>query len=747
MEYRLRVVSLVFHRHSLTGNDVKSRLSRLVPLIAPRWLRWLLLICIVIAAVTLFLLATATANTRLFVQQYQTLLVVNGALAAVLAALAVYQMVRLARRLHARALGSRLTLRLLGMFAVLAILPGAIVYSVSVQFLQRSIESWFDVSIERALDSGLNLGRSALDNMLRELTDKALAMAGTLAARSAFEQPGALNELREQAGVRQAVLFSARGRPLAVASDGPSLALPETIPPGILRQVRLQQPVSSVETTADQGLYLRTVVPVNVLSLGEDVRVLQLVQPVPASIARDAEGVQSGRSEYQELILARRGLKRLYGLTLTMALLLALLSALSVAFLLSERMTAPLAELADATRNVAQGDFSRRVAVASRDELGVLTQSFNTMIDQLADARGAAERHQAQLATAAAYIESVLANVSAGVLAFDLSLCVRSSNPSAAAILGLDFRDFAEQPLDRWHEREPRTTPLASELMTAFATGLKWQRELEWTGPAGEQVLLLRGTPFAAGGENGFVVVFDDITQLVQAQRDAAWSEVARRLAHEIKNPLTPIQLSAERLQLKLAGKLQGAEADMLKRSTTTIIDQVGALKHMVDAFRDYARMPEAVLQPVDLNGLVQDVLTLYGSLGRIIRTSLALDTPPVTGDPTQLRQVIHNLLQNAQDAVAGAADPQIEVVSARVGAMLRLSVADNGTGFPDKLLARVFEPYVTTKPKGTGLGLSIVKKIIEEHGGRVEIENVVPHGASVTIALPLAQVAARDAA
>ena len=724
-------------------------LSRLAPLRAPVWLRWLLLVCVVIAAVALFLLASAAANTRLFIQHYQLLLVANGILAAALAALAVYQFARLLRRLRARVLGSRLTLRLVGTIAILALVPGVIVYSVSVQFLQRSIESWFDQSIERALDSGLNLGRGALDSLLKDLTGKATTMAGALAVRPALEQPGALNDLREQAAVYEATLFSARGRLLAVSSAGPAALLPEALTPVVLRQVRMQQPVSSIETIPERGLHLRTLVPVNALSLSlsEDVRVLQLVQPVPPLLARDAEGVQTGVAEYQELSLARQGLKRLYGLTLTMALLLALLSALGIAFVLSERLSAPLAELAEGTRAVAQGNFSRRIPVVSSDELGVLTQSFNTMTEQLSEARATADRNQAQFATAAAYIESVLANVSAGVLAFDLALCVRSCNPSAAAILGIDFRDFTDVPLERWPERNPALAPLVRDLMDAFAGGVKWQRELEWTGPAGRQVLLLRGTPFAAGGENGFVVVFDDITQVVQAQRDAAWSEVARRLAHEIKNPLTPIQLSAERLQLKLADKLSGADAEMLARSTETIVNQVGALKHMVDAFRDYARMPEAVMQPVDLAALVREVLTLYGSLGRIIHAELALDAPPVTGDPAQLRQVIHNLLQNAQDALAGVAGPRIDIRSRRTADLLSLSVVDNGAGFPDKVLARAFEPYITTKPKGTGLGLSIVKKIVEEHGGRVELENLVPHGASVTIFLPLARVEARSAA
>jgi nitrogen fixation/metabolism regulation signal transduction histidine kinase len=531
--------------------------------------------------------------------------------------------------------------------------------------------------------------------------------------------------------------------------------MPEIPSAAILRQLRLQQSYSATESIPDKGLYLRVLVPVNVMSLTEEMRVLQLLQPVPKQLAVDAEIVQTGQREYQELLLARLGLKRLYGLTLTLTLLLALLTALSLAFVLSERLSAPLSFLVEGTRAVAQGDFSQRETVASHDELGVLTQSFNTMRQQLAETRAVAERNQTQLANAHAYVQSILTNLSAGVLAFDETLRLRSFNHSAAAILDADIAQLEGCELERWRERIPALEALAADIAAAFhgADDAEWQKQIERSGKAGHQMLLLRGTRLPAGSGTGYVVVFDDITHVMQAQRDAAWTEVARRLAHEIKNPLTPIQLSAERLQHKLADKLAAPEAEMLARSTRTIVNQVGALKNMVDAFRQYARMPEPTRQEIDLNALLTEVLTLYESLAGWIHVDLAPRLPHLIGDPAQLRQVIHNLLQNSQDALVDSANPSIVVRSEPSADGMRVIITDNGGGFPEQLMQRAFEPYVTTKPKGTGLGLVIVKKIVEEHGGTVEIENVTPHGARVTFTLPansahaVAQSAAKRAA
>jgi nitrogen fixation/metabolism regulation signal transduction histidine kinase len=711
------------------------------PIKAPAWLRYVLVLFMALAAVTLFLLATATANTTLFAERYPTLLGLNGAVALALATLVGYQLYILRRKLRSRVFGSKLTLRLVILFALVGILPGALIYGVSVQFLAKSIESWFEVRIDKALEGGLNLGRNALDSMLRDLTGKADAMALALSVRPPSEHLALLNSLRQQGGVQEATLYTQRGKLIAFSGDDRAGIAPDAPGAAALRKLRSQQTYAAIEAIPERGLYLRVIAPVNVVSLSEESRALQLMQPVPEEIGREAEIVQSGYREYQELLLSRRGLKRLYGITLTLTLLLALLSALAASFLLSDRLSAPLNVLVEGTRAVAQGDFSQRAADPSRDELGMLTRSFNSMTLQLAEARAQAERKETELAHAKAQLESILVNLSAGVLAFDEGLKLRSANRSAHHILRLDCSPLIGRELGAWDELDPSLAPLSDALRLAFSNDERdeWEQQVEREARDGTQVLLVRGSRLPAGAETGYVVVFDDVTHLLQAQRDAAWAEVARRLAHEIKNPLTPIQLSAERVELKLAPKLAPPDAEMLTRSTRTIVNQVAALKRMVDAFSQYARTPEPAMHELDLNALVREILTLYESLGSSIQVELAHELPSIVGDAAQLRQVVHNLLQNAQDALGEAAEPRIVVRSELAGNAVRFSVTDNGSGFPEHLMKRAFEPYVTTKPKGTGLGLVIVKKIVEEHGGDVTIANDIPQGTRVTITLPTA--------
>jgi nitrogen fixation/metabolism regulation signal transduction histidine kinase len=711
------------------------------PLRAGAVMRYLLLICVGLGVAAVFLLASVSTNTALFSEYYPLLLGANLVIAVLLAAMVAYQLVSLRQKLKAGVFGAKLTLRLVTLFGLMAVLPGALIYGVSVQFVSQSIESWFEVRLDSALESGLNLGRGTLDGRLKELGAKAEAMALSLSSRPAAEHFTALNELREQAAVEEATLFTARGKVLAFSGNELSGIAPE--PPGAaaLRQIRMQRSYSAIESVPDRGLFLRVLAPIGVVSLTEDARVLQLLQAVPAQLAHDAEVVQSGYREYQELQLSRRGLKRLYAITLTLTLLLALLSSLGLAFVLSNRLSAPLSALVEGTRAVAQGDFSRRAAVASRDELGQLTQSFNSMTLQLAEAQSRVERNQAQLAHAKTYLESVMANLSAGVLTFDSVQRLRSANPSAAHILGTDSAALIGIGVQEWPARDASYASLAQALADAFtgSDGTQWHRQVERELKDGTQVLLLRATRFGEAENAGLIVVFDDVTHLLQAQRDAAWAEVARRLAHEIKNPLTPIQLSAERLQQKLEPKLTAMDAEILARSTQTIVSQVAALKRMVDAFSQYARKPEPAMRLVDLNGLIRDVLALYESLGSSMHLSLAPNLPAIQGDSTQLRQVIHNLLQNAQDALGETDAPRIEIATAMRDGCAEFSVTDNGSGFPENLMKRAFEPYVTTKPRGTGLGLSIVRKIVEEHRGEVTITNVAPHGARIAIVLPAA--------
>lgn len=704
-------------------------------------MRMLLVAGAVVAAIGLFLLASASADTALFARHYPWLLALNATLAILLAALVVIQLAALARRYRARQFGTRLTLRLLVRFALLAVVPGIIVYGVSVQFLARSIETWFDVKVDAALEGGIDLGRHAIDQRLVELQSKARTMALELSDRATSPQVALLNRLREQGGVQEAVLVTGSGRLIASASDDVSRLIPELPSTQVLRQARSKGMFTSIDTPSGQPLSLRVIVPVDAPTLGEEVRYLQLRQSVSAAFARSAEAVEVAYRDYRQLALGRDGLKRIYILTLTFALLMALFLAVGVAVTQSNLLAEPLANLAQATQAVARGDFSRRTPVTSRDELGVLTQSFNSMTRQLEDARHIVEANRVALETAKVHLENILANLSAGVLVFDRDLVLSISNHGATAILGDALAQAEGQPLAQW---PAALAAFAEPVRNALTTHgeAAWTREFELRGTG--KALLVRGSALPAASGGGTVVVFDDITQLIQAQRATAWAEVARRLAHEIKNPLTPIQLSAERLEMKVAGELSPEAAETLRRSTRTIVNQVTALKAMVDDFRDYARLPAPLLAPLDLNGLVGEVLALYDDATvALLHRYLAPDLPPVRADAMQVRQVVHNLLRNAQYAVEHRGDTSapalIEVRTARVGEQVELSVSDTGGGFPEALMARIFEPYVTTKPRGTGLGLAIVKKIIDEHHGSIAIANLPSGGARVRILLPVA--------
>ncbi|HYX63424.1 MAG TPA: ATP-binding protein [Burkholderiales bacterium] len=681
-----------------------------------------------IAAVGLFLLATASADTTLFARQYPLLLALNAALAALLAGLVAFQLVAMARRYRARVFGTRLTLRLLLRFAALAVLPGIIVYAVSVQFITRSIESWFDVKVDAALEGGINLGQQAIDQMLLELQNKARAMALDLAERPAPQVMAQLERLRAQAGVQEAVVLTAAGRLVASATEDVTKLVPDLPSPALLRQARGKRGYTSVDAAQGRSLSLRAIVPIEPRALADEVRFVQLRASVPSSFARNAEAVEAAYRDYRELAISRDGLKRIYVVTLTFALLMALFVAVAAAVTQSNRLAEPLATLAQAMQAVARGDFSRRAPVTSRDELGVLTESFNSMTRQLDDARRVVEVNRAALESSKSRLENILANLSAGVLVFDHQLELSISNHGAEAILGAERAAFAQ--LMREHFLEHGGEP--------------WQLDLHLKGTG--KTLHARGAPLPRTTGGGYVLVFDDITQLINAQRAIAWAEVARRLAHEIKNPLTPIQLSAERLQMKLGERLPREDAETLSRATSTIVSQVTALKAMVDDFRDYARLPAPVFAPLDLNRLVSEVLALYEHSPVPMLRRLAPGLPLVWADGTQIRQVIHNLVQNAQDALeherASAAQAAIEVRTELAGDRVRLAVSDNGIGFPEALMDRIFEPYVTTKPRGTGLGLAIVKKIVDEHHGSVAIENRPSHGASVSVLLPLAKAA-----
>jgi len=704
-------------------------------------LKFLVFISFVVGAGLVYLLSSASANTDLFAQHFAWLLAATGVLVVAMLALVVYQIVQLRYKVRAGVFGTKLTIRLMLVFGLMTLLPGAVVYAVSVQFLSKSIESWFDVRVDTALSSGLNLGQAVLDNLLRESARKADSMAQTLAEAPTTNHAALLNSLREQYNIQEATLFTDRGKLISFSGNERSGLTPTAPDNSILQQVRQQQTYSRIENWGDRGLYVRIVVPVNILSFTENIRVLQLLQPVPQKLADDAEAVRLAYQDYQELSISRLGLKRLYGLTLTLAMVLALLATIALAFLISEQMAAPLRALAKGTRAVAKGDFSQVHPVNSRDELGMLTQSFNRMTRQLAEARQATVDGHAQIEKSHAYLETILANLTSGVIAFDEQLRVRSINPAAVQILGVGESLVRGLQPYQWASQTPQLANFAHLITEHFQAQSvpDWQQQTSYRQNHDKRILLVRGTRLPSGIDSGFILVFDDITHLVRAQRDAAWGEVARRLAHEIKNPLTPIQLSAERIEHKFASKLDAADAAVLRRSTQTIVTQVSVMKEMVNAFAEYAKTPSALLQPVNLNSLIHEVLALYGHDERIV-LDLTEPLPIVMGDAKLLRQVIHNLLQNAQDALIDIAHPQIDIITRIAEQTVQLMVMDNGVGLSEQVKDRLFEPYATTKPKGTGLGLAIVKKIIEEHHGVIRMENRDQDGVVVCIRLPIVE-------
>ncbi|MDR0481161.1 MAG: HAMP domain-containing protein [Gallionellaceae bacterium] len=701
-------------------------------------MKYLIFASAAVGFLLLYLLSSASENTDLFSRNYYALLALAGVLALGLMLTVGYQLWTLRSKIKAQVFGAKLTMRLALFFTLIAVLPGLLVYAVSVQFLSKSIESWFDVRVEKALEGGLNLGRTSLESGLDGLGHTSQVIVRVLLEQSPDRYARTLQQMVDDGVVENVALFSQGGQLLAYASRD------HNRPPGQM-DGDLQQNLGQrrwfgmIDTLPDNSPVLRALARVPATA-GQAGYFLQFMQPVSAQLSRDAQTVQAVSRDYQQLSLSRLGLKRLYGITLTLSLLIVLLSAVSAAFIISERLSSPLAALAEGTRAVAQGDFSRQHPVQSSDELGALTGLFNQMISQLADAKTTSERQQAQVKNANAYLESVLGHLSSGVLVVDEQFRLRTVNASAMEILDASLPDMQGVPLPDIAAQYPLLRPFCLGVTQAFAeaAGGEWQRQVERISRNGKQMLLMRGTRLETATENGYVVVFDDITHLLQAERQAAWGEVARRLAHEIRNPLMPIQLSAERLQLKLGERLAAADAELLQRATQTIVSQVGALKNMVAEFSDYARAPAVKLSALDMHQLLREVLGLYE--GNAIPVTLRADATQswVRGDATRLRQVIHNLLKNAQEELQSAAHPQIILATANGEGALRLSVQDNGRGFPEHLLARAFEPYVTTKSHGTGLGLAIVKKIMEEHGGSIAIENLAQGGTQVMIVLPL---------
>ena len=705
-----------------------------------------LLLVLVIGA--LLLLSDSIEDAEHFTQLYSTLFVINLVIVIALLVLISVNIQRVFRQYRRGITGSRLTVRLVAMFVVLSILPVSVVYYVSYRFINHGVDSWFDVRVEQALTSSLELSRSALDVRMRELTKHVERFARNLADMPGSALAIRLADLRSESGATELSVFSSAGRVIATANSEPGKFLPERPEESVLMQVRAGHLYVGLDPVAGSGLHVRVVINMPSIGAMRESRILQALFPISERMSKLADTVQNAYTRYQELAYLRDPLKFSFTLTLSLVLLLSVLAAVWAAFVSAQRFVEPIRVLTLGTRAVAEGNYDKRLTPQTHDELGVLVESFNDMTEKIALARDEARRSQSEAEGERAYLKAVLGSLSSGVLTFDRHRTLRTFNAAAAEILSADLREVVTHSLDDLKVKIAHLESFGYALNAHLCSSAEeWHEEATVYGPGGRRVLLCRGRRLPSSdlqAPGGFVVVFDDITALLQAERDAAWREVARRIAHEIKNPLTPIQLSAERMRHKLMGSLDAAGAEILDRSTHTIIQQVEALKQMVKAFSEYARMPRMEPQPLNLNTLVNEVLDLYRVGDYETRFVVELDprVGKIEADAMRLRQVLNNLVRNAIDATRSLTQARIMISTRWVDDAptpgVELRVEDSGPGIPQELMANLFEPYVTTKPKGTGLGLAIVKKIVDEHGGIVWAANRSEGGAGLYIRLPV---------
>jgi nitrogen fixation/metabolism regulation signal transduction histidine kinase len=710
-------------------------------------------------AAILFMAQTAQ-NSEQFSRLHPWILAINIAGLVLLLGLLATKLTQLIRDWRGHVIGSRLKARMVWIFGVLATLPILLVYFFAVQFLNRGIDSWFNVEIRQSLDDALVLSRSALEVRMREHLADTTLIAEEMGVAGAV-LPGLLESMRRQVGAVELTVATDSGRVISVSKGLSSEVVPEAVPDEVLLQVRQGQPFVSLEPQQAGGYLIRTAVPIPGTPLpGEDSLILQSIYPVAERLGALADTVQAAYQQFGEKDYLRRPLKASFILTLTVVLLLSLLAAWYGAIFTAQRLVQPIQDLVQGTRAVAQGDLDTRLPLTSHDEMGFLVHSFNDMIKRLRRAREDQRLAQQAAETERANLAVILARLSTGVISLEQDWRVRTANRAAGMILGEDIESRVGTALASvGQEPQSLARQFAEACQQRFADGAaEWREQFTFQAGAGRRILMCACTPLPGEGDapGGYVLVFDDITVMLQAQREAAWGEVARRLAHEIKNPLTPIRLSAERMRHKLLPAMTDPkDAQMLERGTETIVQQVETMKEMVNAFSEYARAPRLEMTRVELNRLVNEVSDLYRAQGAIRGVRLKVDLDPaletVVADPGRLRQLLNNLLTNAVEALEGQSDGSISVTTRRElrgeTAVARLTIADNGPGFQRELIGQVFDPYVTTKVKGTGLGLAIVRKIVEEHGGQIEADNRAEGGAQVRIDFRLDDtVAGQDA-
>ncbi|MCQ8105879.1 ATP-binding protein [Methylomonas sp. SURF-2] len=688
---------------------------------------------------SLQLMSSSTQESSELSEMHSWLLVINTLGSITLLILVVVNAYSLVRELKKKEAGSRLTTRMVSLFVLLALAPAAIVFYFSVQFLHQGIDSWFNVEIDRAMDDALELSQSSLAQRMnwhikqtRQIAEKLEDKSDTLIAME-------IGSLWADSGAIEIAAFSSQGRVLASSSSNPSDILPHLPDDQIWLQLRQNKEYFAFDPGDNDEMMVRIILPID----RDQRRFLQVLYPIPLRVTDLADSIEFAFIRYQEMTFLRNALKTSFSLILLLVLLLSLLAAIWVAFISIRNIVAPVKELVKGTQAVAEGDYKRQLPVMSQDDLGFLVESFNQMTKRIARSSEETRAAGLEVENQRAYLETILANLTAGVIGFDASFQIRTANQAAYRILHIPVSHFVNQTLSNLAGRHAELAQVLETIQHLLEKADDiWEQRIVFLGPNGRQELLCRGTPLFLqdGSRMGAVVVFDDVTDLIQAQKNAAWGEVARRLAHEIKNPLTPIQLSAERLQHKLAKELPETSQEFLQRGTRTIVQQVEAMKRMVDDFSEYARPSKKQVEKINLIELIQEVLALYQPSGIVFANAFASSRVLVEVDPVSIRQVLHNLIKNAQEATSGICRVEIKVnkASRNNTEYAELGIYDNGSGLQAEQIETIFEPYVTSKAKGTGLGLAIVKKIVEEHGGVIWVDTSYNAGAGFVIQLPV---------
>ena len=695
----------------------------------------------------LYLLASAAQNSAAFDKWLPWILLINISGLLTLLVLLAGKLTRLVRDYRRHVPGSRLKGRTVAIFSALAVAPILVVYYFSLQFINRGIDSWFELEVSQGLKDTRELSHAALEVRVREFLQHTQIVAHTLSTTSDLELIGALDRERRESTALEFTIVGAQAQILATSSDQPMDTLPVPATDEMMLQLRRGRPYVSLDTDSVGGYLIRAAAPLDASSGGA--RVLIALYPVPQQLGQLADTVQRSYTQYANLVQLRRPLKSTFLLILSFVVLMSLIAAVYGAFFAAQRLVQPVQDLIAGTRAVAKGNYDTKLPLPSRDELGFLVTSFNDMTKRLARAREETRRSQQAVEAERAGLAVILARLSTGVVSLEADLIIRTANQAASAILEVDLEAAVGKRFDESIGDTTLFTQFLATLKSHLgAEDLDWREQIELLSDSGKRVLMCACTalPNDLGGAPGVVLVFDDITTLLQAQRDAAWGEVARRLAHEIKNPLTPIQLSAERMRRKFLGSMNAQDAQILERATHTIVAQVDAMKQMVNAFSEYARAPDMHFSRFDLNQLITEVVDLYRVQDPSADLKLLLDPqlPALSADRMRIRQILNNLVTNSLEALEGRPAGCIEIETRVAEAGPRqvesaaIVVTDNGPGFQRDLIGTVFDPYVTSKPKGTGLGLAIVKKIVEEHGGRIEADNRRSGGARVRILLPL---------